>query len=228
MNNAEEGHSPPPPEGGESCTIKDYYDQLEKTKYQCSVCQAQVKATNSSHLHTHFKTHGKVYKEFLLKRCHITAIARGGKRAKVRIKFTLSSLVNLMINRIQPLQLAKQSYASEYTTKEEALDDNDEEDFDWPDEHQTEFKDVLELKSPTAHLPSSSAVSSSASREQQGTSEKDRNALKLFFDTMYETVKEMPKPEVFNLRRKIFEAVSEAEERVHLLGNAAQEGGSGI
>lgn len=39
--------------------------------------------------------------------------------------------------------------------------------------------------------------------------------LKLFFDTIYASVRRMPREDIMSLRRKIFEMVCEAEEQQH-------------
>lgn len=44
----------------------------------------------------------------------------------------------------------------------------------------------------------------------------NKDPLAMFFQTMYETVKEMPKDTIFDVKRKIFMTVSEAEEKLTL------------
>lgn len=84
----------------------------------------------------------------------------------------------------------------------------DDDDFSWPveeeDEANPEFLSVDEINGTTTFQ-----------EVQQVPVDLPKDPLELFFKTMYETVKEMPREEIFAIRRKIFETVCDAEERLH-------------
>lgn len=85
----------------------------------------------------------------------------------------------------------------------------DDDDFSWP---------IEEEDDANPQYVSVDDVNSTATIQQVQPvqlAELPKDPLELFFKTMYETVKEMPREEIFGVRRKIFETVCEAEERVH-------------
>lgn len=81
-------------------------------------------------------------------------------------------------------------------------------DFEWAqtEEDDNIIQEAVYTPEPTAKRPRTQTTTPSSSSD---------DPLKLFFETMYATVRRMPREDMMSLRRRIFDMVCEVEEQHH-------------
>lgn len=194
--------------------IKDYFDHVGGELWRCSVCELQIPITSIKHLHQHFQLHPTSYKQFLDKlsqhrtRKHPPSLPLKRKPPV----FTYASVKRprkVVQSTTRPVRVKTEE--SDF----EAFDDEMEEEL----EEEEVTDPVADNNGPPKPAIEYVAVPNRQPEAAEASPVKSTDPLRMFFQTMYATVKDMPQEERFLLRRKIFEAVSEVEEQLHFRRN---------
>jgi hypothetical protein len=159
------------------------------------LCEKKVKAGSTSNLVTHLKLHHpKEHSSYQKNRPN--AKQSPGSAATRNTKPVL--------------------VVSAITKKDLPQDDNsiNMDDSTWSEDNAIDEPITQECESPKAVVASKPEADSEEKTTSLDLDSKTEDPLKLFFKTIYSSVKALPANEIRTIRRKIFDVVCEAEERV--------------
>lgn len=84
-------------------------------------------------------------------------------------------------------------------------------------------QDTIQVSSDTeSRIKSNKHPKTDAASSSTSTTTITADPLKMFFDTMYATVAKMPREDILQARRKVFDVIAEIEEQQHYRQLAAQ------